>query len=151
MRLDGGIIMSDNKMSIEFVSKSQNEGFARVAVAAFVAQLDPTIDEINDVKTAVSEAVTNCIIHGYENKEDGLVRIDAEINQNQVSLIVSDKGVGIDDIVQAMEPLYTSRPDLERSGMGFTVMETFMDELKVESEKGIGTRVVIKKKFNVVS
>jgi stage II sporulation protein AB (anti-sigma F factor) len=143
--------MSDNKMSIEFVSKSQNEGFARVAVAAFVAQLDPTIDEINDVKTAVSEAVTNCIIHGYENKEDGLVRIDAEINQNQVSLIVSDKGVGIDDIVQAMEPLYTSRPDLERSGMGFTVMETFMDELKVESEKGIGTRVVIKKKFNVVS
>ena len=143
--------MSDNKMSIEFVSKSQNEGFARVAVAAFVAQLDPTIDEINDVKTAVSEAVTNSIIHGYENREDGLVRIDAEINENEVTLVITDKGSGIEDIQQAMEPLYTSRPDLERSGMGFTVMETFMDELDVESEKGIGTKVVIKKKFNVIS
>jgi len=143
--------MSDNKMSIEFVSKSQNEGFARVAVAAFVAQLDPTIDEINDVKTAVSEAVTNSIIHGYENKEDKLVRIEAEINENEVTIVIIDKGIGIDDIGQAMEPLYTSRPDIERSGMGFTVMETFMDELKVESEKGIGTKVVIKKKFNVVS
>ena len=143
--------MSDNKMSIEFVSKSQNEGFARVAVAAFVAQLDPTIDEINDVKTAVSEAVTNSIIHGYENKEDGLVRIEAEINKNEVTIVIIDSGIGIDNIEQAMEPLYTSRPDIERSGMGFTVMETFMDDLKVESEKGIGTKVVIKKKFNVVS
>ena len=143
--------MSDNKMSVEFVSKSQNEGFARVAVAAFVVQLDPTIDEINDVKTAVSEAVTNSIIHGYENREDGLVRIEAEINENEVTIIIIDKGIGIDDIEQAMEPLYTSRPDIERSGMGFTVMETFMDDLKVESEKGIGTKVVIKKKFNVVS
>ena len=143
--------MSDNKMSIEFVSKSQNEGFARVAVAAFVAQLDPTIDEINDVKTAVSEAVTNSIIHGYENREDGLIRIDAEINENEVTLIIIDNGVGIEDIGQAMEPLYTSRPDLESSGMWFTVMETFMDELNVESEKGTGTKVVIKKKFNVVS
>lgn len=143
--------MSDNKMSIEFVSKSQNEGFARVAVAAFVAQLDPTIDEINDVKTAVSEAVTNSIIHGYENKEDGLVKIEAEINENEVTIGIIDNGIGIDDVKQAMEPLYTSRPDIERSGMGFTVMETFMDDLKVESEKGIGTKVVIKKKFNVVS
>ena len=143
--------MADNKMSIEFVSKSQNEGFARVAVAAFVAQLDPTIDEINDVKTAVSEAVTNSIIHGYENREDGLIRIEAELNENEVVIVIIDKGIGIDDIGQAMEPLYTSRPDLERSGMGFTVMETFMDELNVESEKGIGTKVVIKKKFNLVS
>ena len=143
--------MSDNKMSIEFVSKSKNEGFARVAVAAFVAQLDPTIDEISDVKTAVSEAVTNSIIHGYENKEDGIVRIEAEINKNEVTIVIIDKGIGIDDINQAMEPLYTSRPDLERSGMGFTVMETFMDELRVESQKGTGTKVVIKKKFNMVS
>lgn len=143
--------MSDNKMSIEFVSKSQNEGFARVAVAAFVAQLDPTIDEINDVKTAVSEAVTNCIIHGYENREDGLIRIEADINESEITIVIIDKGIGIDDIEQAMEPLYTSRPDIERSGMGFTVMETFMDDLEVESEKGIGTKVVIKKKFNVVS
>lgn len=143
--------MSDNKMSIEFISKSQNEGFARVAVAAFVAQLDPTIDEINDVKTAVSEAVTNSIIHGYENREDGLIRIETEISENEAIITIIDKGIGIDDIKQAMEPLYTSRPDLERSGMGFTVMETFMDNLEVESEKGIGTKVVIKKKFNVVS
>ena len=151
MHLDGGVIMSDNKMSIEFVSKSQNEGFARVAVAAFVAQLDPTIDEINDVKTAVSEAVTNSIIHGYESREDKLIRIEAEINKNEVTIVIIDYGVGIENIEQAMEPLYTSRPDIERSGMGFTVMETFMDDLKVESEKGIGTKVVIKKKFNVVS
>ena len=143
--------MSDNKMSIEFVSKSQNEGLARVAVAAFVAQLDPTIDEINDVKTAVSEAVTNSIIHGYENREDGLVRIEAEIDENEVTIVIIDEGIGIENIEQAMEPLYTSRPDIERSGMGFTVMETFMDDLKVESEKGIGTKIVIKKKFNVVS
>jgi len=143
--------MSDNKMSIEFVSKSQNEGFARVAVAAFVAQLDPTIDEINDVKTAVSEAVTNSIIHGYENREDQLIRIETEINENEVTIAIIDEGIGIDNIEQAMEPLYTSRPDIERSGMGFTVMETFMDDLKVESEKGIGTKIVIKKKFNVVS
>lgn len=143
--------MYDNKMSVEFVSKSQNEGFARVAVAAFVSQLDPTIDEITDVKTAVSEAVTNSIIHGYENKEDGIIRIEAEINNYEVTIAIIDKGNGIENINQAMEPLYTSRPDLERSGMGFTVMETFMDDLKVESEKGIGTRVVIKKKFNAVS
>lgn len=143
--------MSDNKMSVEFVSKSQNEGFARVAVAAFVAQLDPTIDEISDVKTAISEAVTNSIIHGYENREDGIIRIEADIHDNEVTIAIIDKGIGIEDIGKAMEPLYTSRPDLERSGMGFTVMETFMDKLSVESEKGVGTKVVIKKKFNVVS
>lgn len=143
--------MYDNKMSVEFLSKSQNEGFARVAVAAFVAQLDPTIDEITDVKTAVSEAVTNSIIHGYESKENGIIRIEAEIYDNEVTIAIIDKGSGIEDICKAMEPLYTSRPDLERSGMGFTVMETFMDDLKVESEKGSGTRVVIKKKFNAVS
>lgn len=143
--------MLDNKMSLEFVSKSQNEGFARVAVASFVAQLDPTIDELSDVKTAVSEAVTNSIIHGYEGRDDGIIRIETEINQNEITIAIIDKGKGIEDINKAMEPLYTSRPDLERSGMGFTVMETFMDDLKVESKKGIGTKVIIKKKFNVVS
>eukprot|EP00831_Metopus_contortus_P064889 TRINITY_DN5802_c0_g1_i10.p1 TRINITY_DN5802_c0_g1~~TRINITY_DN5802_c0_g1_i10.p1 ORF type:complete len:441 (+),score=78.14 TRINITY_DN5802_c0_g1_i10:586-1908(+) len=143
--------MSDNKMSLEFVSKPENEAFARVAVAAFVSQLDPTIDELSDVKTAVSEAVTNCIIHGYDNKQDELIKIETEIFGNEVVISISDNGKGIENIKQAMEPLYTSRPDLERSGMGFTVMETFMDELNVESEKGNGTRVVIKKKFNLVS
>ncbi len=138
--------MCDNKMKIEFLSKSENESFARVAVAAFISQLDPTIEEITDVKTAISEAVTNSIIHGYENKE-GIVTIEAEICDDEVTLIVKDEGIGIDNIERAMQPLYTSRPDLERSGMGFTVMETFMDMLEVTSEKEYGTKVVMKKRF----
>ena len=140
--------MLDNKVCIEFVSRSENEGFARVAVAAFVSQLDPTIDELADVKTAVSEAVTNSIIHGYENKKEGIIKIEAAISGNEVSITIIDNGRGIENVDQAREPLYTSRPDLERSGMGFTVMETFMDSLYVESEFGKGTRVIMKKKFN---
>ena len=128
--------MSDNKIRIEFQSKSQNEGFARVAIAAFISQLDPTIEEITDVKTAVSEAVTNAIIHGYEGKEDKIVSIEAETSGKEVTMSIIDKGVGIKNIEEAKEPLYTSRPDLERSGMGFTVMETFMDSMVVESEEG---------------
>ena len=137
-----------NEMELIFDSKSVNEGFARVAVAAFVSQLDPTIDELADIKTAVSEAVTNSIIHGYENKKEGIIRIEAAINDNEVSITIIDNGRGIKDVEQAREPLYTSRPDLERSGMGFTVMETFMDSLNVESEYGKGTRVIMKKKFS---
>ena len=143
--------MYDNKIKIEFESKSQNEGFARVAIAAFVSQLDPTIEEITDVKTTVSEAVTNSIIHGYENKKDGIVVIEAMLSGNDITIIISDNGKGIKDVSQAREPLFTSRPDLERSGMGFTVMETFMDSLQVESQEGRGTRVVLKKKFDSVS
>ncbi|MBS5925712.1 MAG: anti-sigma F factor [Clostridium sp.] len=143
--------MYDNKIKIEFESKSPNEGFARVAIAAFVSQLDPTIEEITDVKTAVSEAVTNSIIHGYENKKDGIVVIEAMLSGNDITIIISDNGKGIKDVSQAREPLFTSRPDLERSGMGFTVMETFMDSLQVESQEGRGTRVVLKKKFDSVS
>lgn len=138
--------MRDNMMKIEFISKSQNESFARVAVAAFVSQLDPTIEELTDVKTAVSEAVTNAIIHGYEG-EEGLVRIQTEIQGNEVTIIITDEGKGIEDIIKAKEPLYTSRPDLERSGMGFTVMETFMDSLEVKSERGKGTTIIMKKIF----
>lgn len=140
--------MYDNKISIEFLSKSENEGFARVAVSAFVSQLDPTIEELTDIKTAVSEGVTNSIIHGYENKEDGKVRIDASISGTLVEITISDFGVGIENVEKAKEPLYTSRPDLERSGMGFTVMESFMDSLEVYSEKGKGTRVVMKKNID---
>ncbi len=140
--------MLDNKISIEFQSLSQNEGFARVAVSAFIAQLDPTIDEMADVKTAVSEAVTNSIIHGYENKKDGIIRIEACISGNNVTIMIVDFGKGMTDVEKAMEPLYTSRPDLERSGMGFTVMETFMDTLEVTSEEGKGTTVIMSKKFN---
>lgn len=138
--------MSSNRIKIEFLSKSQNESFARVSVAAFISQLDPTIEEITDVKTAVSEAVTNAIIHGYENKE-GIVNIEAEICEDEVTIIIGDKGEGIKDVQLAMQPLYTSRPDLERSGMGFTVMETFMDSLNVESTKENGTKIIMKKKF----
>lgn len=143
--------MLDNRMKIEFLSKSQNESFARVAVSAFISQLDPTMEDITDVKTAVSEAVTNSIIHGYENAEDCVVEIETYIKDGEVTIIVADKGAGIDDISKAREPLYTSRPDLERSGMGFTVMETFMDSMEVVSEKGKGTKVVMKKNFNAVS
>ncbi|EPY2273140.1 anti-sigma F factor [Clostridium sporogenes] len=139
--------MYENKMKIEFLSKSENESFARVSVAAFISQLDPTIDEITDVKTAVSEAVTNSIIHGYENSKKGMVSIESEIKGREVTVIISDNGDGIDNIELARQPLYTSRPDLERSGMGFTVMETFMDSLQVYSEKGKGTKIIMKKVF----
>ena len=138
--------MLDNKMKLKFFAKSENESFARVTVAAFASELDPTLEEIDDVKMAVSEAVTNSIIHGYENK-GGIVEITASIENRELTVEVIDRGVGIEDVKKAMEPLYTSRPDLERSGMGFTVMESFMDSIKVYSEKGKGTKVVMKKNF----
>lgn len=147
----GGFKVLDNKISIELMSKSQNEGFARVAIAAFVSQLDPTLEELSDIKTAISEAVTNSIIHGYENKNEDIIRIEAIIASNEVTIIVEDFGIGIKDVEKAMEPLYTSKPELERSGMGFTVMESFMDKLEVVSNEGKGTKVIMKKKFNSVS
>lgn len=135
-----------NYMKIEFDSRSQNEAFARVVVAAFASQLDPTIEEIADVKTAVSEAVTNAIIHGYEDSM-GLVTVTCKINGNILEIIVEDSGQGIDDIERAREPLFTSKPELERSGMGFTVMETFMDGIEVYSEPKKGTTIKMVKKF----
>ena len=134
----------DNEMKLEFVSKSNNEAFARITVAAFAAQLDPTIEEISDIKTAVSEAVTNCIIHGYENKE-GIIKIECKLLKNTIIIEISDTGKGIENIEIAKEPLYTSKPDLERSGMGFTIMESFMEDVKVESILGLGTKVTMKK------
>ena len=136
----------DNEMKLEFTSKTSNEAFARITVAAFVAQLDPTIDELSDIKTAVSEAVTNSIIHGYDD-EDGIVKIEAKIFANNIEIVISDRGKGIENVEMAMRPLYTSKPDLERSGMGFTIMESFMDEVKVESAIGFGTKVIMKKKI----
>lgn len=133
-----------NEMKLEFSSNSENESFARTVVSAFVARLDPTLEELADVKTAVSEAVTNAIIHGYE-KQKGMVKIYGKIEDNTVYLEISDEGEGISDIVQAMEPLYTSKPELDRSGMGFAFMEAFMDDLQVESEHGKGTVVKMKK------
>ena len=129
-----------NEMRLEFLSRSSNESFARVAIAAFAAQMDPTLEEIADIKTAVSEAVTNAIIHGYEEKE-GYIKISAKIYADKIVIEVSDDGKGIEDVEKARQPLYTSKPELERSGMGFTVMETFMDEVEVISALGQGTKV----------
>lgn len=134
----------ENEMKLEFVSKSNNEAFARISVAAFASQLDPTIEELADIKTAVSEAVTNCIIHGYEDKE-GIVCVQAKIFANCITIEVSDQGKGIENVEIAKEPLFTSKPDLERSGMGFTIMESFMDEVSVESILGLGTKISMKK------
>ncbi len=138
--------MFQNEMMIEFPSKSQNEAFGRIVVAAFASQLDPTIEELSDVKTAISEAVTNAIIHGYENSQ-GVIRIKGYIDDRVLKVEVEDWGRGIKDIEQARQPLYTSKPELERSGMGFTVMETFMDSLEIQSELGKGTRVIMTKEF----
>ena len=135
---------TENEMRLEFISKSNNEAFARIAVAAFVSSLDPTIEEISDIKTAVSEAVTNSTVHGYENKL-GLISIRCKIINREVIIEISDNGKGIENIEMAKQPLYTSKPNLERSGMGFTIMESFMDELKVESVLGLGTKVTMKK------
>jgi stage II sporulation protein AB (anti-sigma F factor) len=134
----------ENEMKLEFLSKSNNEAFARISVATFAAQLDPTIEELADIKTAVSEAVTNSIIHGYEDKV-GMVKIDCKLIENSILIEISDSGKGIENIEIAKRPLYTSKPNLERSGMGFTIMENFMDEMKVESILGLGTKVTMKK------
>lgn len=136
--------VKENEMTLNFLSKSCNEAFARVAVAAFVSQLDPTIEELSDIKTAVSEAVTNCIIHGYENGE-GIIKIKCKLFDKNVHIEISDNGKGIKNIEEAKTPLFTTKPNLERSGMGFTIMESFMDDMEVESVEGLGTKVTLKK------
>ena len=136
----------DNEMELEFLSKSNNEAFARITVAAFAAQLDPTIEELADIKTVVSEAVTNCIIHGYENTE-GLIKIKATLLKNEIEIEISDNGKGIENVELARKPLYTTKGDLERSGMGFTIMESFMDEVEIHSVLDIGTKVIMRKKI----
>ena len=133
-------------MSIKFPSRSSNEAFARQAIAAFAAQLDPTIDEINDIKTAVSEAVTNCIVHAYRN-EMGYITLGAKLyDTGEIQITVRDKGCGIPDVQQARQPMFTTG-DAGRSGMGFTIMESFMDKLKVRSREGIGTQVTMTKQI----
>lgn len=135
-----------NEMKIEFESKSNNEAFARISVAAFASQLDPTIEEIADIKTSVSEAVTNSIIHAYPNR-DGIVKIRTILYEDEVQIEISDNGDGIENIDEAREPLFTTKCNLERSGMGFTIMENFMDDLKVESIVGLGTKITMCKKI----
>ena len=134
----------DNEMKIEFLSKSKNEAFARIAVAAFIAQLDPTVEEVADIKTAVSEAVTNSIIHGYEECL-GIVKLVCKIRENEIFIEISDSGKGIENVEIAKQPLYTTKSNLERSGMGFTIMESFMDDVQVESVLGLGTKVTMRK------
>lgn len=139
-------MMNRTEITFEFDSNSENESLARTVVAAFLARLDPTLEELADVKTAVSEAVTNAIIHGYDGSP-GKVKIHSWIEENTIWIEVSDQGVGIPDISRAMEPLYTTRPEMERSGMGFAFMEAFMDELSVDSQVGKGTTIRMKKKI----
>ena len=138
--------MSKDFIQTQFTSRSENEGLARVIVSAFIARLDPTLEELDDVRTAVSEAVTNAIIHGYGH-EEGIVSLRCELDAHTLTIEIEDQGIGIDDLGQAMQPLYTSKPEEERSGMGFTMMQTFMDDLSVTSAPGAGTKVVMIKSF----
>lgn len=132
-------------MELSFTALSQNESFARVTVGAFVAQLDPTMDELTEIKTVVSEAVTNAIIHGYNEDPKGEVFVEVELEADTVRLIIRDKGIGIHNVDEARQPLFTSKPELERSGMGFTIMENFMDEVSIQSEPMVGTTVSLVK------
>ncbi len=143
-------VQIDNYVDFRFPSKSENESLARVAVASFVSLLDPTLEEITELKTAVSEAVTNAIIHGYENSV-GEVRILCSLCDQTVTVVIEDDGVGIDDVEQARQPMFTSRPELERSGMGMTIMETFVDYMTVVSSPSAGTRVTLVKTFGGTS
>lgn len=139
----------NNIMEVKFSAISENESLARVIVASFAAKLDPTVDELVDIKTAVSEAVTNAIIHGYEEDNSQFVFLRCEIEGNIIKIVVEDKGYGIENVEKAMEPLYTSKPELDRSGMGFTVMKSFMDDVEVSSVKDKGTRIEMTKKINL--
>ena len=136
----------ENEVTMEFISRSCNEAFSRAAVGAFIAAMDPTLEELSDIKTAVSEAVTNCIVHAYEGKVEKVI-IECQVEGNQMELAVKDQGCGIEDVKKAMEPLYTTKPQEERAGMGFAFMEAFMDDVAVESEPGKGTTVRMKKKI----
>ena len=137
---------ANNQMRITFLSRSANEGFARIAVAAFAAQLDPTVEEISELKTAVSEAVTNCIVHGYADTI-GTITISGRLYENgKLMLTIKDRGKGIEDVAQAMEPLFTTAGS-ERAGLGFAVMESFMDSVRVTSQPGKGTAVTLKKRI----
>lgn len=136
--------MGNNYIFVQFKSCPENEKMARQIIAHFVADLNPTIDELCDIKTAVSEAVTNAIVHGYKNR-CGVIYLNAEIIEKELTIEITDKGCGISNIEEARQPLFTSQPEMERSGMGFTVMETFMDSLDVVSNVGAGTKIIMRK------
>lgn len=134
-----------NYMRIEFSARSENEAFARVAVASFVSKLNLTLDELEEIKTAVSEAVTNAIIHGYEENQEQLVTIVSSYDEESIEIMIEDQGIGIDNIDEARQPLFTTKPELERSGMGFTIMENFMDSIEILTGKNVGTRIILRK------
>ena len=136
-----------NKMNLKFLSLPENESFARLAVASFCSQLNFSIDEISDIKTAVSEGVTNSIVHGYE-ENIGEIEISCAIYKDYVEIIIKDFGKGIENVNEALQPFFTTKPDKERSGMGFTVMEGFMDKMEVTSQKGKGTEIKLIKKLH---
>ncbi len=137
-----------NKMSLNFLSQSQNESLARNVVASFLLPLNPTVSELNDIKTAVSEAVTNAVVHGYPN-EQGTIELNAEITDNSIHIEIKDYGVGIENLSKALETFYTTKESEERSGIGFTIMKSFMDSVEVISQKGVGTTVKMTKILNV--
>ena len=141
--------MEENAMRLVFDSRPENESFARVVISAFMVQLNPTLEQVADVKTAVSEAVTNAVVHGYPGGARGDITLSARLipEANRLEVEIADAGVGIADVRQALEPFYTTQPELERSGMGFSVMETFMDGLQVASAPGKGTRVKMQKRI----
>ncbi len=139
--------MRINQFVLTMDALGENESFARTVVASFCLNAKPTLEEISDVKTAVSEAVTNAIVHAYANRESGKIKIKCKLDKNKLLIEISDSGVGIADVEKAKEPFFTTRPEEERSGMGFTVMESFMDSLKVVSEAGKGTTVYMTKVF----
>src|SRR4051794_26137649 len=142
---DWGMPNMKNEMKLQFSALSQNESFARVTVAAFISQLDPNLDELTEIKTVVSEAVTNAIIHGYDSDSNGIVYITVTLENGYVVVTIKDEGVGILDVEEARQPLYTTKPELERSGMGFTIMENFMDDIEVDSQPGKGTEIRLRK------
>lgn len=138
--------MQNNSMTIKFSALSQNESFARSVISCFALRLNPSLSEISDIKTAISEAVTNAIVHAYPNK-DGQIEMSAFVEDNNLHINVIDEGVGIENIEKALEPFYTSKPEEERSGMGFTIMKSFMDKVSIESSLGNGTKIYMIKKI----
>lgn len=136
-----------NQMTLEFLSVSENESLARVSVAAFISQINPTMEELTDIKTVVSEAVTNAIIHGYDDNPDQKVKLFCSIEDEEIEIVIEDQGNGIENVDMAREPLYTSKPEWERSGMGFTIMENFMDKVDIQSEPGVGTKIRMTKQL----
>ena len=136
-----------NEMSLKFSALSENESFARLAVASFCSNLKLTVDEISDIKTAVSEGVTNAVVHAYNDEIKGDIVVNCNIENDEIKIEIIDFGVGIDNISEAIKPFFTSKPEMERSGMGFTVMEGFMDKMEVESTKNNGTKVTLIKKI----